>query len=61
MATLRQQVERDMGVAELPQLPRNPLGPRAWKTAVKYWGALLVGFLLGACTAGVLSVAISVL
>lgn len=61
MATLRQQVEQDMGVAGAPAAPRNMLGPRAWKTAVKYWGALLVGFLLGACTAGVLSVAAAIL
>lgn len=61
MATLRQQVERDMGVTELPPPPRTPLGPRAWKTAVKYWGALLVGFLLGSFTAGVLSVAAAIL
>lgn len=61
MATLRQQVERDMGVADLPAPPRNMIGPRVWKTAVKYWAALLVGFLLGACTAGVLSVAAALL
>jgi hypothetical protein len=57
--TLRQEVERDLGVAET-LTGRVRTAPSAWRKTVKYWFVLGVGFCLGSVTAGVMAVIVSV-
>jgi hypothetical protein len=60
MTTLRQEVERDLGVTETP-ISRIKLAPSAWRKTAKYWFVLCVGFCLGSITAGVIAVMVSVI
>jgi hypothetical protein len=60
MMTLRQEVERDLGVTET-RTSRFKLGPSAWRKTMKYWFVLAVGFCLGSITAGVISVILTFL
>ena len=57
--TLRQEVERDLGVAET-LTSRVRMAPSAWRKTLKYWFVLGVGFCLGGVTAGVIAVIVSV-
>lgn len=59
--TPRQQAEFEMGVLGTPD-PAGVTGgaPRAWRKSLRYWIALVVGFVLGCITVGVLSVLFSI-
>jgi hypothetical protein len=54
--TLREEVERDMGLTTKTKINKVMLGPSAWRKTVKYWFVLGVGFCLGSITAGIIVV-----
>ena len=56
--TLRQEVERDLGIMNGDQ-PTAKSAPSAWRKTAKYWFILGVGFVLGSATAGALAVIVS--
>lgn len=63
--TLRDEVEADLGVTPAKIGRRTPVwyihqAPSAWRKTLKYWAALMLGFVLGAIAAGVLGVFVEV-
>jgi hypothetical protein len=56
--TLREEVERDMGVRG--SQGKGVKAPSAWRKTSKYWFVLGVGFCLGSITGGVLAVIVGV-
>ena len=59
--TLRQEVEAELGISPAKVGKRIPAfwihqAPSAWRKSMKYWAALMLGFVLGAIGAGVLVV-----
>jgi hypothetical protein len=63
--TLRQEVEAELGISPAKVGRRNPAfwihqAPSAWRKSMKYWAALMLGFVLGAIGAGVLAVFVGV-
>jgi glycerol uptake facilitator-like aquaporin len=58
MTTLRQEVERDLGVTVTHT--SKVRAPSAWRKTAKYWFVLGVGFCLGSITGGILAVIVGV-
>ena len=62
MTTAREQFEQDhFNITPAKVGRRNPAfwihqAPSAWRKSMKYWAALMLGFVLGAIGAGVLVV-----
>lgn len=63
--TLRDEVESQMGCTPAKIGKRSPAwfiheAPSAWRKTLKYWAALVLGFVLGAIASGILVVVLGV-
>jgi hypothetical protein len=59
MTTLRQEVEREMGVSVTHT--SKVRAPSAWRKTAKYWFIMGIGFVVGAATAGAIAVLVTVI
>jgi glycerol uptake facilitator-like aquaporin len=65
MTTLREEVERELGLSPGKVGKRSPAwyihqAPSAWRKTMKYWAVLILGFILGGITAGFVAVIVQI-